>query len=67
MGGDDIKAELMREKQREQERQLRRDEAARAKEAERLLRRSDLEKREESTMDMLKKLAQERWGNAGTT
>ena len=67
MGGDDIKAELMREKQRERERELRRDEAARAREAERLLRRSDLEKREENTMDMLKKLAQERWGSTGST
>ena len=65
MGGDDIKADLLREKQRERERELRRNEAQRAKEAERLLRRSDLEKREEGTIEMLKKLAQERWGNAG--
>jgi len=66
MGGDDIKADLLREKQRERERELRRDESQRAREAERLLRRSELEKREDDTIEMLKKLAQERWGNAGT-
>ena len=66
MGGDDIKADLLKEKQRERERELRRDEAQRAREAERLLRRSELEKREDGTREMLKKLAQERWGNAGT-
>ena len=66
MGGDDIKADLLKEKQRERERELRRDEAQRAREAERLLRRSELEKREGDTIEMLKKLAQERWGNAGT-
>lgn len=63
MGGDDIKAEFLKEKQRERERELRREEAQRAKDAERLMRRSDLEKKEAGTMEMLKKLAQERWGN----
>ena len=63
LGGDDIKADFLREKQKEKERELRREEAQRAKDAERLMRRSDLEKREAGTMEMLKKLAQERWGN----
>lgn len=63
MGGDDIKADLLREKAIEAAREARRDEIYRAKEAERLKRRSDLEKREDGTMEMLKKLAQERWGS----
>jgi hypothetical protein len=65
MGGDDVRAELMREKRREAEREARREEIARGREAERLKRRSDLEKREDGTMEMLKKLAEERWGRQG--
>jgi hypothetical protein len=65
MGGDDVRAELMREKRREAEREARREEIARGREAERLKRRSDLEKREDGTMEMLKKMAEERWGRQG--
>jgi hypothetical protein len=63
MGGDDIKADLLRQKRVEAEREARRDEAYRVREAERLERRRNLEKRESGTMDMLKKMAQERFGN----
>jgi hypothetical protein len=62
MGGDDIKADLLREKAIEAAKEARRDEIYRAKEAERLTRQSDLEKRENGTMEMLKKMAQEQWG-----
>jgi hypothetical protein len=63
MGGDDIKAELLRQKRIEAERETRRDEVWRAREAERSERRKELEKRESGTMEMLKKMAQERFGN----
>ena len=62
MGGDNIKADLMRQKRIEAERQARRDEAYRLREAEKIQRRRDLEKREDGTMEMLKRLAQERYG-----
>lgn len=62
MGGDDIKADLLRQKKIEADRQARRDEAYRLKEAEKMQRRKELEKREDGTMEMLKKLAQERYG-----
>ena len=64
IGGDDIKLQILREKKIEEERQRRREEFERAKDAERLNRRRELEKREEGTMDMLKRLAAERFGNA---
>ena len=63
MGGDDIKSELLRQKRIEAEREARRDEKWREREAERSKRRNELEKREEGTMEMLKKLAQERFGS----
>jgi hypothetical protein len=62
MGGDDIKADLLNQKRIEAAREARREEIQRSKEAERLKRRSDLEKREDGTMEMLKRLAEERWG-----
>jgi len=62
MGGDDIKAELLRQRRIEAERQARRDEAYRLKEAEKIQRRRELEKREDGTIEMLKMLAQERYG-----
>lgn len=62
MGGDDIKADLLNQKRIEAAREARREEIQRNKEAERLKRRSDLEKREDGTMEMLKRLAEERWG-----
>jgi hypothetical protein len=62
MGGDDIKADLLRQKRIEAERQARRDEAYRLREAEKIQRRTELEKREDGTMEMLKRLAQERYG-----
>ena len=64
MGGDDIKAELLRQKRIEAEREARRDEIWRAREAEKTERRRELAKREDGTMEMLKKLAQERFGGA---
>ena len=62
MGGDDIKADLLRQKRIEAQREARQAENYRIREAERLKRRSDLEKREEGTMEMLRKMAQERYG-----
>ena len=62
MGGDDIKADLLKQKRIEAERQARRDEPYRLREAEKIQRRTELEKREDGTMEMLKKLAQERYG-----
>lgn len=62
MGGDDIKAELLRQKRIDAERQARRDEAYRLRETEKMQRRKELEKREDGTMEMLKRLAQERYG-----
>jgi len=67
MGGDEIKADLLRQKRIEKEREARRDESYRLKEAERLQRTSELNRREQSTMDMLKKLAQERYGSNGNS
>jgi len=67
MGGDDIKADLLRQKKIEQEREARRDENYRLKEAERLQRQSEMNRREQGTMDMLKKLAQERYGSSGNS
>ena len=64
MGGDDIKADLLRQKRIEAEREARRDEILRAREAERTERQRELAKREDGTMEMLKKLAQERFGGA---
>ena len=60
MGGDDIKADLLRQKKIEAEREARRDEIRRARDAERSERQRELAKREEGTMEMLKRLAQER-------
>jgi hypothetical protein len=62
MGGDDIKADLLRQKKIEADRQARRDEAYRLREGEKMQRRKELEKREDGTMEMLKRLAQERYG-----
>ena len=64
IGGDDIKADLLRQKRIEAEREARRDVIWRAREAERTERRRELAKREDGTMEMLKKLAQERFDNA---
>jgi hypothetical protein len=64
MGGDDIKADLLRQKRIEAEREARRDEVSRAREAEKMERRRELARREDGTMEMLKKLAQERFGGA---
>ena len=63
MGGDDIKADLLRQKRVEAEREARKEENYRMREAEWLKRKSDLEKREDATMEMLKKMAQERFGD----
>lgn len=64
MGGDDIKADLLRQKRIEAEREARREEIWRAKDAERAERRKELVKREDGTMEMLKRLAQERFGHS---
>jgi hypothetical protein len=64
MGSDDVKADLLREKKLEEERQRRREEFERARDAERVNRRKELERREEGTIEMLKKMAAERFGNA---
>lgn len=64
MGGDEIKADLLRQKRIEAEREARRDEIWRAREAEKTGRRRELAKREDDTIEMLKKLAQERFGGA---
>ena len=65
MGGDEIKADLLRQKRIEAEREARREELSRARDAERTERRRELAKREDGTMEMLKKLAQERYGGQG--
>ena len=62
MGGDDIKADMLRQKRIEAERQVSRDEAHRLREAEKIQRRRELEKKEDGTIEMLKWLAQERYG-----
>jgi hypothetical protein len=62
MGGDEIKADLLRQKRIEAEREARREEFLRTRDAERTERRRELAKREDGTMEMLKKLAQERYG-----
>jgi hypothetical protein len=62
MGEDDVKAELLRQRKIEADREARRDEIWRAKEAERIERRRRWEKRESGTMEMLKKMAEERFG-----
>jgi len=67
MGGDDVKAELLREKRIEREREARREEIQRGRETERMNRQRELEKREGDTMEMLKKLAQERWGESSSS
>jgi hypothetical protein len=62
MGGDEIKADLLRQKRIEAEREARREEYLRTRDAERMERQRELAKREDGTMEMLKKLAQERYG-----
>jgi hypothetical protein len=62
IGGDDIKEELLRQKRIEADREARRDDIQRAREAERAGRRKELAKREAETMEMLKKMAEERRG-----
>ena len=64
MGGDDVRGEILRQKRIAEERQRRREEYERGREAERVNRRRELEKREEGTMEMLKKMAAERFGSA---
>jgi hypothetical protein len=60
-GSDDVKAEILKERKREAQRELRREEIARGREAEMGDRRRELERREERTMEMLKGMAAERW------
>lgn len=67
MGGDDIKGELLRQKRIEGEREARRDEVRRARETEHAERRRELAKREAGTMEMLKKLAEERYNTNNTS
>jgi len=64
MGGDDIRSEVERAKRKEREREREREERARLREMEREERIMALRGKEDGTMEMLRKMAEERFGRA---
>ena len=62
MGGDDIRSEVERTKRKEREKEREREERARLREMEREERIRALRGKEDGTMEMLRKMAEERFG-----
>ncbi|CAK3917664.1 Hypothetical predicted protein [Lecanosticta acicola] len=61
-GIDGYKAKMKAEKKRKNEREIRKEEVLRAREAEREEKRAELRRKEEKTMEMLRNIAQQRFG-----
>lgn len=61
-GIDGYKAKLKADQKKKNEREIRKEEVLRAREAEREERRSEFRKKEEKTMDMLRSIAKQRFG-----